>query len=380
MHASYEPTDSAAFTAELASIFRAAMEKAGLAVYCRMSPLPQPVYVDREMWEKVVLNLISNAFKYTFEGVITVRLDAQGDRAILSIEDTGTGIPEHELPRMFERFHRVEGARGRTQEGTGIGLALVAELVRLHSGTVEAKSVVGKGSIFKVSIPFGNAAHSGGQDLSAMSSHAQAYVAEAAGWLPREQRATPAARTSGGRVLMADDNADMRQYLAKLLADRYEVEVAANGEQALASVLDHPPDLVLSDVMMPGLDGFGLLEALRENPETRSLPVILLSARAGEEARVEGLDAGASDYLVKPFTARELLARVGAHLEMARVRKEAAQREEGLRGEAEAARDRVIGVLESIQDGFFSLDRDWRFTYVNRAGERTLGATVGHVG
>jgi PAS domain S-box-containing protein len=373
--ASYQPTDLAAFTAELASTFRAAVEKAGLALMVDCPPLPHPVYVDREMWEKVVLNLLSNAFKYTFEGVITVRLDAEPEQVELSIEDTGTGIPEHELPLLFERFHRVQGARGRTQEGTGIGLALVAELIRLHGGTVEAKSVVGKGSIFKVSIPFGNAGQRTEQDLGAMPSHAQSYVEEAAGWLPREPRAPVAARPSGGRVLVADDNADMRQYLAKLLADRYEVEAVANGEQALACVLDHPPDLLLSDVMMPGLDGFGLLETLRENPKTRSLPVILLSARAGEEARVEGLDAGASDYLVKPFTARELLARVGAHLEMARIRKEAAQREEGLRAEAEAARDRVIGVLESIQDGFFSLDRDWRFTYVNRAGERAMGAS-----
>ena len=217
---------------------------------------------------KVVLNLLSNAFKYTFEGVITVRLDAQEDRATFSIEDTGTGIPEHELPRLFERFHRVAGA-------------------------VERKK--GRASAWR-------------------------WLRKAAGWLPREPRSPIAARPSGGRVLVADDNADMRQYLAKLLGDRYEVEAVANGEQALAYVMDHPPDLVLSDVMIPGLDGFGLLETLRENPNTRSLPVILLSARAGEEARVEGLDAGASDYLVKPFTAREVLARVGALLEMARIR------------------------------------------------------------
>ncbi|MGA2881833.1 MAG: ATP-binding protein [Bryobacteraceae bacterium] len=374
VRASYQPTDLAAFTAELASTFRAAVEKAGLALIVDCSPLPDPVYVDREMWEKVVLNLLSNAFKYTFEGTITVRVNARDGRARLSIEDTGTGIPEQELPHLFERFHRVEGARGRTQEGTGIGLALVAELIKLHGGTVEASSIAGRGSTFTVSIPFGAAGQMAAQVLSAGPIHAESYVEEAARWLPVEQRTLIAPGVSSGKVLVADDNADMRQYLAKLLADRYQVETVANGEQALASVLDHPPDLVLSDVMMPGLDGFGLLEALRENPETRTLPVILLSARAGEEARVEGLGAGASDYLVKPFTARELLARVGAHLEMARIREEAAQREEGLRAEAEAARDRAIGVLESIQDGFFSLDKDWRFTYVNAAGERTLGA------
>ena len=137
-------------------------------------------------------------------------------------------------------------------------------------------------------------------------------------------------------------------------------------------VLDRPPDLVVSDVMMPGLDGFGLLKALRARPETSSLPVILLSARAGEEARVEGLQGGATDYLVKPFTARELLARVGAHIEMERLRKQAAAREAELRAEAEAARDQTLSVLESITDAFATFDRDWCFIYVNPAAERLL--------
>jgi len=378
--ASYTPTDLAGFTAELASTFRAAVEKAGLQLIVECPPLREPVYVDREMWEKVVLNLLSNAFKYTLEGRIAVRLTARDGLALLAVEDTGTGIPEHELPRLFERFHRVEGARGRTQEGTGIGLALVAELVKLHGGTVEAISALGRGSTFTVSIPFGSG-HLPGVSLPGIGpprgsmGAAESYVAEAARWLSSDRNVFTATRAPSARVLVADDNADMRDYVQRLLAGRYEVEAVANGEQALACVLRHPPDLVLTDVMMPGLDGFGVLQALRENPQTRALPVILLSARAGEEASVDGLDAGASDYLVKPFTARELLARVGAHLEMARIRKEAAQQEAALRAEAEAARDQVVGVLESIQDSFFSLDRDWRFTYVNRAAERELGAS-----
>ena len=384
VRALYEPTDLAAFTAELASTFRSAVEKAGLKLIVDCAPLREPVYVDREMWEKVVLNLLSNAFKYTFQGKITVRLSEQADRsglsiAKLSIEDTGTGIPERDVPHLFERFHRVEGARGRTQEGTGIGLALVAELVKLHGGTVEATSRMGHGSTFSVALPFG-AGHLREEELSAARDrvstaiHAESYVLEAGRWAQREPQNPVPAKIPTARVLVADDNADMREYVVRLLAGRYEVEAVANGQQALAFVLDHPPDLVLSDVMMPGLDGFGLLQALRENPETRALPVILLSARAGEEARVEGLDLGASDYLVKPFTARELLARVGAHLEMARIRREAAEREAELRAEAEAARDRVVGVLESIQDAFFSLDQEWRFTYVNATAERAIGA------
>jgi PAS domain S-box-containing protein len=390
VRAFYEPTDLAALTAELASTFRSAVEKAGLELVVECAPLRELVYVDREMWEKVVLNLLSNAFKYTFEGKIAVRLFEQDGRARLSIEDTGTGIPRQDLPHLFERFHRVEGAHGRTQEGTGIGLALVAELVKLHGGSVEAASTVGQGSTFTVSVPFRNAelsetklsvaklagdVQTSERHPGATTLHADIYIDEAARWARRERTAPVLTGAPSARVLVADDNADMREYVARLLAGRYQVEAVANGEQALASVLDHPPDLVLSDVMMPVLDGFGLLQALRENLRTSALPVILLSARAGEEARVEGLDAGASDYLVKPFTARELLARVGAHVEMARIRREASEREARLRAEAEAARDQVVGILESIQDGFFSLDREWRFTYVNTAAERAIGAS-----
>ena len=372
--ASYEPTDLATLTAELASVFRSAMEKAGLDFTVECTPLAEPVHVDREMWEKVVLNLLSNAFKYTFEGRVAVRLRAREGRASLTVEDTGTGIPEHELPHVFERFHRVEGARGRTQEGTGIGLALVAELVKLHGGSIEVRSTVGRGSEFTVSIPFGTEHVSKSDRATSTAMQSESYVEEAARWLPREGSAA-AGRVSGGRVLVADDNADMRDYVARLLAGSYEVETVADGEEALAAVLDHPPDLVLSDVMMPGLDGFGLVQCLRAKPETSVLPVILLSARAGEEARVEGLHGGASDYLVKPFTARELLARVGAHLEMARVRKQAAAREAELRAEAEAARDHALNILESITDAFVGFDHEWRLNYVNGEAERLMGVS-----
>src|SRR5262249_43256295 len=155
VQASYEPVDLPAFTAELASVFHAATDKAGLELTVDCPHLGQPVWVDREMWEKIVLNLVSNAFKFTFEGGITVRLQQQDGSAVLEVADTGIGIPEHEIPKLFDRFHRVAGARGRTHEGTGIGLALVQELAKLHSGTVKAESVLGEGSTFRVEIPLG---------------------------------------------------------------------------------------------------------------------------------------------------------------------------------------------------------------------------------
>jgi signal transduction histidine kinase len=329
MQAVFEPLDLAAYTAELAANFRSVMERAGLEFAVECEPCPGPVSIDREMWEKIVLNLLSNALKFTFEGTVRVSLKSVGDCLELAVQDTGTGIPASELPHIFERFHRVEGAKGRTIEGTGIGLALVQELVKLHAGTVSVISELGKGSTFTVSIP----ARSAHLPIEKVRHRGETK----ADWAPAGTRHSrfieenhdagfgdfelPTSR-SGERILLADDNADMRAYVGRLLAERFDVIQAANGEEALAAALANPPDLILSDVMMPGLDGFGLLAELRKRPETRTIPVILLSARAGEESRVEGLDAGADDYLIKPFTARELLARIGAHLSMKKRREE----------------------------------------------------------
>ncbi|MBY0527307.1 MAG: response regulator [Gemmataceae bacterium] len=392
VRAVYQPTDLAAFTAELASVFRAAVERAGLRLVVDCPPLREPVYVDRNMWEKVVLNLLSNAFKFTFEGEIVVSLRHAGKHVELWVQDTGTGIPAEEMPRLFDRFHRIENARGRTHEGSGIGLALVQELVKLHGGSVSAQSALEKGTTFTVTVPLGSAhlpADRIGEDRSLASTltGASPYVEEALRWLPDESDASigdgrglpshydglpvsylEAAREEGDdrpRILVADDNADMRQYIARLLAERYHVEAVPDGEAALTVARERPPDLVLTDVMMPRLDGFNLLKELRAVPVTSGLPIILLSARAGEESRVEGMEAGADDYLVKPFSARELLARVGAHLEIARLRRESAgalrASEERLRMALTAARmvawhwhpaeDRVV-VSDSAADVF----------------------------
>jgi signal transduction histidine kinase len=350
VQASYEPTDLSALTAELASNFRSAMDRAGLRLTIDCAPLPGPAHVDREMWEKIVLNLLSNAFKFTFEGeiAVTVRPSADGAAAELVVRDTGTGIPEAELPHLFERFHRVEGARGRSFEGSGIGLALVQELVRLHGGAIRVESTLGAGSAFTVTLPLGTA-HlpadrlGGGRAAASTAVRAEAYVEEALRWLPDGGAADPsadapslsapddlgvlgAAADSRERVLLADDNADMRNYVRRLLvAEGYRVEAVADGEAALAAARREPPDLVLSDVMMPRLDGFGLLRALRAEPDLRDVPVLLLSARAGEEARLEGLNVGADDYLTKPFSARELLARVRSNLKLAHDRRQSAR-------------------------------------------------------
>ncbi|MGY1746255.1 SpoIIE family protein phosphatase [Blastococcus sp. SYSU D00695] len=346
IEARFEPVDLAAATAELASVFRSAVARAGLAYEVDCAALPEPVHVDRDMWEKVVLNLLSNALKFTFDGGITVRLRATAGAAVLTVADTGTGIPAAELPRLFERFTRVAGARSRSGEGSGIGLAMVRELVGLHGGTVTADSTHGVGTTFTVTVPFGTAHLPEDRlapptpDAPAVSRAATPFVAEALRWLPAadpaeaataEAAAGPAAADGAGgapagRVLVADDNADMREYLLRLLAPRYAVTAVADGQEALEAARAAPPDLLVSDVMMPRLDGMALLAELRADPRTSRVPVLLLSARAGEEAAVEGLAAGADDYLVKPFAAAELLARVGAHVHLGRARREAEER------------------------------------------------------
>jgi len=407
IQATYRPVNLASRTAELASVFRSAMERAELSYRVHCEPLPEPVYVDVEMWERIVLNLLSNAFKFTLTGGVEVTLRVADGCAELSIIDTGTGIPEAELPRIFERFHRIEGAPGRTHEGTGIGLALVDELVRLHGGVVRVESRLNFGTSFRVAIPFGVAhlppervTHDSGTHDSRIG--AAPFVQEALRWLPGESSGEEAFLKNlendaldlrpdqpqieigkRARVLLVDDNRDMREYVERLLSRRYDVISAGNGSEGLVAVRAHPPDLILTDIMMPGLNGFEFLRNLRADTATSTIPVILLSARAGEEAESEGLEAGADDYLVKPFTARELMARVGAHISMYRLRLELTRKEQELRMKAEAAEHKYRAILDSISEGFLLVDRNWRIGYANEQwaalGGLQLSDAVGKV-
>jgi signal transduction histidine kinase/CheY-like chemotaxis protein len=368
----YRPTDLAALTRELAEAFGALADRAGLGFTIDCAPLGQPAYVDQEMWEKIVLNLLSNAFKFTFEGGIQVTL-ARGDggpdgqpHAELRVRDTGVGVPEAELPRLFDRFHRVEGTRARTHEGSGIGLALVHELARLHGGTVEVASRVAEGTTFLVRIPLGVAHLPPARVDKAPPAEAAAlgvapFVEEASRWIASDgegpdaialsdrspdaqggRPSTPSPETRDARVLLVEDNADMREYVGGVLGAHFTLQTASDGEAALRKMQASVPDLVLTDLMMPNLDGMGLIRAIRTDPRLRTVPVILLSARVGEESRVEGLEVGADDYLTKPFSARELVARVRTHIELGRLR---ARIEAERRAAAEEERSRLFGVF-----------------------------------
>jgi len=350
VEANFQATDLSALTVDLATSFRSTIARAGLDLIVDCPPLHEPIYVDRDMWEKIVLNLLSNAFKFTFGGSIRVSLRAEGAGVALEVADTGIGIAEQDLPRLFERFHRIEGARSRNHEGSGIGLAFVRELTRMHRGEVLVQSVVGAGTTFTVRIPRGSA-HLPKERLAqdaAAPANSSSFVEEARSWDSARRSSRPSSPPTllgpvagtRERLLFADDNADMREYVTRLLGKQWRVEAVADGMDALDAIARERPALVLADVMMPRLDGFGLLRTLRADASTQNLPVVLLSARAGEESTLQALQAGANDYLIKPFSAGDLLARVSSQLKIAALRDQ-------VEHEREAARHLMEGLFSA---------------------------------
>jgi len=328
----FEATDLPAFTTSLVGSFQSVLASANLKLHIDCPPMAKPVYIDRSQWEKIVLNLVSNAFKFTFEGSISVRLREDDGSIQLVVSDTGTGIPDGELSKVFDRFHRVKGARGRSIEGTGIGLALVQQLVKLQGGFVQVDSTVGKGTNFTVVVPIRTeppeksltSAEGSAPNTQALTDGQSLYLSEmipaaASSKAPLEQKSDETQQEKK-RIALADDNSDMRAYITQILSPLYSVETYKDGEEAYEGIIQNMPDLLLSDVMMPNLDGMGLLKKLRTNPKTEFLPVVFLSARTGEEAMIEGLETGADDYLMKPFSRRELVARIKSNLDLSRLR------------------------------------------------------------
>jgi PAS domain S-box-containing protein len=331
MEANPEAVDIGALTEDLCSSFRSAIEKGGMQLVVTREEINEPVFVDVDMWEKIILNLVSNAFKYSDSGTIEVSVRKANDNIEVAVKDTGVGIEASELEKIFERFHRVQSDRGRSTEGTGIGLAMVKELAKLHNGTITVTSEPGKGSTFTVIIPVnGLGPASSDRVKSRQNGHdktmSSVYVDEALKWLPQHSsgnlhKTAERRKESNPVVLVADDNADMRTYMDRILSSDYNTILAHDGEDAFIKSIEEKPALILSDIMMPRLDGFGLLKKLKNNMSTRHIPVIFLSARAGEEARVEGIQAGADDYLTKPFSSKELLARIANQIAIAKARR-----------------------------------------------------------
>jgi signal transduction histidine kinase/DNA-binding response OmpR family regulator len=325
LHARPEPADVGRLTADCASMFRSAADGAGVALAVDIADevraAGRRVVLDREMWAKIVLNLVSNAVKFTESGSITVTLASAAGRLVLTVADTGAGIPTTDLGRIFDRFHQVAGRAGRSGEGTGIGLALVRDLAAALGGTVEVTSILGAGSTFTVSVPEMVAemvADGAAADTAPPVTVGEAFAGEADQWRP----AQPVAGEAGG-VLLVEDNADMRDYLSRLLRDQgWTVHAVGDVPTALAVATSARPELILSDVMLPGRDGLALVREVRSIEALRRVPVVLLTARAGPDSAAEGLREGADDYVVKPFHPDELLSRVRAHLELFRLREQ----------------------------------------------------------
>lgn len=336
-----EPIDLAALTAELAGHFRPSCDS-GLRLIVDCPALAEPVHLSPDVWEKIVLNLVANAFKTTTEGTITVGLRAQDGHAQLIVSDTGAGIPESELPYVFNPGHPAATAPRGTRPN-GVGLPLVHELVKQHRGSIDVRSTPGRGTRVTVLMPLGTRNSPPAGDESRMpdgpvasATHVAAVVAEAAparaeSGVPTDA-STPtiaAQSTRRGSVVIAEDHSETREYLSHVLtAAGFTVEAVADGTAALAACEASAPEAVVSDVLMPGLDGYKLIERLRADERTAVIPVLLLSARGGEDDRIEGIASGADDYLVKPLSSRELVARVDGAVRLARLRRETARREQ----------------------------------------------------
>jgi signal transduction histidine kinase/DNA-binding response OmpR family regulator len=372
-----EPTDLGLLTAELASMFRSAAELAGLELIVEIQPLNDYVTVDREMWSKIVSNLLSNALKFTDKGTITVLLRPVGDELELTVSDTGVGIASEHLPHVFERWYQPPGEGARSPEGSGIGLSLVADLVRAQQGEVSATSTPGVGTTFTLRIPAVQAAGASLRPLDPVCGDTTPFVEEALSWLdtsgpPSEQ--SPAPAPSRGHILLVEDNADMRGYLVRLLREQnWAVDEAGDAEAALEMARANSPDLVLSDIMLPGKDGIELVRAIRCDGALHRIPIVLLTARAGHDAAVEGLDAGADDYVIKPFDSAELLARVQVHFELSRLREYAISQAEDRSANLEKAlsSNRQIGTAIGILMALHKTTADTAFTLLRTASQHT---------
>ena len=362
--ASRRPHDVAALTVELASMFRSAIEAAGLRYTVDVAAPSEPVSIDSDMWETIVLNLLSNALKYTPAGEVRVALRHQAGGIELEVADTGIGVAPDDADRIFDRFYRVVDDRARSIEGAGIGLTLVRELAALHGGTVEVDTALGQGSTFRVRIPAvptpglptpGDHVTSGAEGTGP---RAEPFLDEAGRWLSQLPGAGPVTPPPRSRplLLVVDDNPDMLRYLGSILADDADIVTAADGETALRVARQRPPDLVVTDVMMPRVDGLELVTRLRADEHLAHVPVLVVSARAGTEAVVDGLQRGADAYVVKPFTARELKARVHALLRGAH---RAAEQHEALVERSSDVLTTLAAALNSAMDLQAVADAVW---------------------
>ncbi|HLO86007.1 MAG TPA: response regulator [Nostocaceae cyanobacterium] len=329
MQPSFRPCDLVDFVSQIVDSFRPYCEKKGLQLLTDLQPCPT-VYLDMEKFDKVVYNLLSNAMKFTPDGgTITVRMRSQGDSCTLEVQDTGIGIVKEQIPHLFERFRQAEGSENRSYEGSGLGLALVKELVELHGGKVSVDSVYRQGTTFMLWLQAG-ASHLPEEQVTHTPcelnvSRASVELADleqvestSAHWeVPGELEHSSTtvtvnnAANSEYTVLVVDDNPDLRSYVSDILRrSGYQVVTARNGYEGYNTAREALPSLIITDLMMPLVTGLEMIRMIRSEETLKGTPIILLTAKVDEETRIEGTEHGADAYLAKPFNDRELLAEV----------------------------------------------------------------------
>ncbi len=326
MQPTFRPCDLALFTTEVVEAFHTYCERKQITLTTEISACA-PVYLDMEKFDKVLYNLLSNAMKFTPSGKsITVRLNEANGKAQLQVSDEGIGIREDQIPHLFERFRQADGSANRHYEGTGLGLSLVQELSELHGGKVSVQSVYGQGTTFTIDLPLGSSHLPASQvveqvlqsekgravvelsDIEMASAHADRTVS-----LPPEAEGAQRERASfeGAQILVVDDNPDLRSYVSSVLQRQgYQVRTAEQGAEGLEVAAECKPDLIITDLMMPGVSGLEMIARIRTDEALQGTPIILLTAKVDDETRLEGAEQGADAYLSKPFNDRELLAEV----------------------------------------------------------------------
>ncbi|BAU15523.1 adenylate cyclase [Leptolyngbya sp. NIES-3755] len=321
MQPKFQSCNLAEFVNQIVETFRPYCEKKGLTLITQLEACPD-VYLDLEKFDKVLYNLLSNAMKFTPAGqTISIGLEAIDDRCCLKVRDTGIGIRADQLPHLFERFRQAEGSENRSFEGTGLGLALVKELVELHSGEINVESTYGQGTIFTIALKFGAAHLPSDQVVDAQSevqtSRAAVELADLEVELQDEHDSEPApilelpGTEHQPRILVVDDNPDLRSYVSGVLKQQgYLVWTARNGAEGFEQAKAHHPSLIVTDLMMPIVSGLDMIRMIRAQDDLKGTPIVLLTAKADEDTRLEGVERGADAYLAKPFNDRELLAEV----------------------------------------------------------------------
>ncbi|MGJ5634274.1 response regulator [Nostoc sp. CALU 1950] len=328
MQPSFHPCDLVEFVSQIVESFRPYCEKKKLHLTTQLDEC-STVYLDMEKFDKVVYNLLSNAMKFTPEGgTISVRLKSEHNRCILQVQDTGIGIVQEQIPHLFERFRQAEGSANRSYEGSGLGLALVKELVELHGGQVTVESVYGEGTTFSLWLVTGNAHLPAQQVLETSTelntSRASVELADlelvesttdhiediTRNFAPSIDTQDSALKTQHS-ILVVDDNPDLRTYVSEIFRrNGYHVQTARNGHEGHSKAKEIIPSLIVTDLMMPLVSGLEMIQMIRNEEKLKGIPIILLTAKIDEETRIEGTEHGADAYLAKPFNDRELLAEV----------------------------------------------------------------------